>query len=106
MYSRVSLTNYNIIQDNHKIVVFDSDSFNISRTHPDQAFIQNPTRPVDQVLRWHFRQAVLTNMRAAGEPVWETDFTFGSDSISTIADGPNPKQRMEHELFSRLAGYK
>lgn len=29
---------------------------------------------VDQLLRWHFRQAVLANMRGAGEPVFENDF--------------------------------
>ena len=26
----------------------------------------HPARPADELLRWHFRQAVLANMRAAG----------------------------------------
>lgn len=28
----------------------------------------------DLLLRWHFRQSVLANMRGAGEPVFEHDF--------------------------------
>ena len=68
----------------------------------DQYFLNKPDRPVDQLLRWHFRQAVLTNMRGAGEPAFETDFPPGSDMIGEILAGPKPAERMEFELFSRL----
>ncbi|OJD21951.1 hypothetical protein ACJ73_06707 [Blastomyces percursus] len=27
----------------------------------------------DEILRWHFRQAVLANMKGAGNPVFESD---------------------------------
>jgi hypothetical protein len=60
-------------------------------------------RPIDELLRWHFRQAVLTNMRAAGEPVFEHDFPPGSDMMGHILRGPRAAERMEFELFSRLA---
>lgn len=58
---------------------------------------------MDQLLRWHFRQAVLANMRGAGEPRFEHDFPPGSDIVGDILNGPKPGERMEFELFSRLS---
>jgi len=46
---------------------------------------------------------VLTNVRAAGEPIFEFDFPPGSDIMGEIASGPRAGGRMEFELFSRLA---
>lgn len=54
-------------------------------------------------LRWHFRQAVRTNMRCTGEPVLEHDFPSGSDSMGEILRGPKAAERMEFGLDSRLA---
>ena len=68
----------------------------------DQRFLSNPQRPLDQLLRWHFRQAVLANMRGAGEPIFEHDFPPGSDVVGDILYGPKAAERMEFELFSRL----
>ncbi|KAF8416258.1 HNH endonuclease-domain-containing protein [Tirmania nivea] len=59
--------------------------------------------PLDQLLRWHFRQAVLANMRGSGEPVFEVDFPPGSDMMGEIMQGPTAAERMEFELFSRIA---
>ncbi|KAK9317847.1 HNH endonuclease-domain-containing protein [Lipomyces starkeyi] len=59
----------------------------------------------DELLRWHFRQAVLANMRGAGEPSFETDFPPGTDMMGEILSGPTAAKRMEAELFSRLGGY-
>lgn len=42
-------------------------------------------------------------MRGAGEPFFEIDFPPGSDMLSEIREGPKPAERMEFELFSRLA---
>ncbi|KAK9242596.1 hypothetical protein V1506DRAFT_568936 [Lipomyces tetrasporus] len=58
----------------------------------------------DELLRWHFRQAVLVNMRGAGEPSFETDFPPGTDMVGEIRSGPDAAKRMEAELFSRLHG--
>ncbi|KAK9318915.1 hypothetical protein V1517DRAFT_370114 [Lipomyces orientalis] len=58
----------------------------------------------DELLRWHFRQAVLANMRGAGEPVFETDFPPGSDMVGEIRNGPDAIKRMEAQLFARLGG--
>ncbi|RPA95771.1 hypothetical protein L873DRAFT_1697010 [Choiromyces venosus 120613-1] len=89
--------------DNYKIVSFAEDSlfFNIAGRLP-QSFLDNPLRPVDQLLRWHFRQAVLTNMKGVGEPCFETDFPPGSDMMGEIMSGPKAGERMEFELFSRF----
>lgn len=76
---------------------------NISGTFLEQELLANPARPVDQLLRWHFRQAVFANMRGAGEPAFEHDFPPGSDMMGEIQRGPKAAERMEFELFSRLA---
>ena len=71
--------------------------------HLDQQLLDNPQRPIDELLRWHFRQAVLMNMKGAGEPVFEHDFPPGSDIVGDILRGPRSTERMEAELFGRLA---
>jgi len=74
----------------------------IAGKYLDQEFLDDPQRPVDQLLRWHFRQAVFVNMRGAGEPVFEHDFSPGSDMMGQIRCGPKAAERMEFELFNRL----
>jgi hypothetical protein len=71
----------------------------------DQQLLINPQRPIDEFLRWHFRQAVLTNMKGAGEPIFEHDFPPGSDMMGQILRGPRAAGRMEFELFGRLAAH-
>ena len=71
----------------------------------DQQLLSHRQRPIDELLRWHFRQAVLTNMKGAGEPVFEHDFPPGSDMIGHILRSPRAAERMEFELFGRLAAH-
>jgi hypothetical protein len=42
----------------------------------------------------HFRQAILTDMKGAGEPVSEHDFPLGSDIVGDILRGPRSTERM------------
>ncbi|CUS06624.1 unnamed protein product, partial [Tuber aestivum] len=42
----------------------------------------------DELLRWHFRQSVLANVRGAGEPIFENDFPPGTDMMRGILAGP------------------
>ncbi|TGZ81029.1 hypothetical protein EX30DRAFT_294648, partial [Ascodesmis nigricans] len=91
-------------KDNYKIVVFGLDVLNIDgRTldpichHPT-----NPHRVSDQLLGWHFRQSVLANMKAAGEPIFEHDFPPGTDIMGEICEGPYAQERLEMEFASRL----
>ena len=58
----------------------------------------------DELLRWHFRQSVLANMRGNGEPIFDVDFA-GGDMMGEIRNGPKAAERMEVELFSRFFGY-
>jgi hypothetical protein len=44
-------------------------------------------------------------MRGAGEPHFEHDFPPGSDIMADIREGPKAAERMEFELFDRLAHY-
>jgi hypothetical protein len=97
----VIANNYN--RNNYKIVCFAKDRKGIAGKCLDQRLLDDPQRPVDPLLRWHFRQAVLTNMKGAGEPVFEHDFPPGSDIVGDILKGPKAAKRMEFELFSRLA---
>jgi hypothetical protein len=85
------------------VCFFSNDRSSIAGKHLDQRLFDNPQRPVDQLLRWHFRQAVLTNMKGAGEPTFEHDFPPGADIVSSIHKGPKAPERMVFELFSRLA---
>lgn len=63
---------------------------------------QNPDRVSDDLLRWHFRMAILANMKGASvEPSWEMDFPEG-DMMGEIMEMPNAAERMEEELFHRL----
>ncbi|OCK96716.1 uncharacterized protein K441DRAFT_38750 [Cenococcum geophilum 1.58] len=88
--------------DNYKIMFFMPNYCGFAGKHLDQRFLNNPQRPLDQLLRWHFRQAVLANMRGAGEPIFEHGFPPGSDVVGDILYGPKAAERMEFELFSRL----
>ncbi|KAK9489826.1 HNH endonuclease-domain-containing protein [Lipomyces doorenjongii] len=92
--------------DGYKITSFDGDPFRIDgkvldpicRDHNSEAGAR------DELLRWHFRQAVLANMRGAGEASFEMDFPPGTDMMGEIFNGPEPAKRMKAELFSRLNG--
>ena len=82
---------------------FRRDGHDIAGKHID--FGDEESRPAEQLLRWHFRQAVFANMRGVGEPVFEYDFPPGSDMVGDIMAGPRAAERMEFELFGRLAAH-
>ena len=42
-------------------------------------------------------------MRGVGEPIFEHDFPPGSNIVGSILEGPKAAERMEFELFNRLA---
>ncbi|KAK9375636.1 uncharacterized protein V1513DRAFT_377532 [Lipomyces chichibuensis] len=92
--------------DGYKITCFDGDPFGIDGKILDPV-CRDPSddrSARNELLRWHFRQAVLANMRGAGEPSFETDFPPGTDMMGEILSGPDAAKRMEAELFSRLNG--
>lgn len=80
--------------DNHGV---DGRTLELSCRNPN-----SPNRISDDLLHWHFRMAILANMRgAAVEPAWEMDFPDG-DMIGEIMNAPHAAERMEAELFERL----
>ena len=84
---------------------FQPDTFRIANTFLDSRLLDHEWRPADELLRWHFRQAVLANVRGAGEPTFENDFPPGSDIMGDIRSGPKAAERMESELFGRLGAH-
>ena len=48
--------------------------FDLARRPLSRKFLDNPLRPPDQLLRWHFRQAVLINVKGLGEPFFDMDY--------------------------------
>ncbi|KAK9366290.1 hypothetical protein V1509DRAFT_294463 [Lipomyces kononenkoae] len=95
------------VDDDYRIVTFRDDLLNVGGRKLDPV-CRNPKDELsvrDELLRWHFRQAVLANMRGAGEPIFEFDFPPGSDMVGEILSGPHAVQRMEAELSSRLNDY-
>lgn len=64
----------------------------------------NPHCVPDQLLRWHFRQSVLANMKGAGEPIFEHDFPPGTDMMGEIRAEPYAQERLEMEFAWRLRG--
>lgn len=84
--------------------MFGFDNFGIDGKVLDPV-CRNSTDPhhvSEQLLRWHFRQSVLANMRGAGEPIFEHDFPPGTDMVGEIRDGPYAKERFEMEIAARL----
>ncbi|KAF8418982.1 hypothetical protein EV426DRAFT_638433 [Tirmania nivea] len=92
--------------DNYKIVSFSDDlaEFDGRVLDPVCRDPNNPHSVSDELLRWHFRQSVLANMRGAGEPIFEHDFT-GEDMIKVISGERHGKERLEMEVAARLRGF-
>ncbi|KAG0636510.1 HNH endonuclease-domain-containing protein [Tuber brumale] len=93
--------------DNYKVVMFDLDMDGVDDRIVDPV-CRDPGDPHHvsvELLRWHFRQSVLANMRGAGEPVFESDFPPGMDMMEEIRTGPYAKERLELEVASRLSAW-
>ena len=93
-----------IVQDGYKIVVFNKNSSRLDGLvlSPVCRDAADPRRVADSLLQWHFRNAVLANVKGAGEPQWDYDLSPGGDLIGQIMAGPDAARRMEAELGTRL----
>lgn len=103
--SRAETYHYtNEAKDGYKIVEFGPGSWGVDGRILDPICRDPDTnsRVSDELLRWHFRQSVLANMRGAGEPIFESDFPSGSDMMATLRDEPYGRERFEMEIQSRL----
>ncbi|KAL1906269.1 hypothetical protein Sste5344_007984 [Sporothrix stenoceras] len=99
--------NFSILPDaGHRLVFFKPDLFGVDGTTLDHQLLDDDRRPPDALLKWHFEQAVLCNVRGAGEPHLEFDFPPGSDMVGEILAAPKAAERMEFELFTRLGAFE
>ncbi|KAK9235308.1 hypothetical protein V1525DRAFT_410332 [Lipomyces kononenkoae] len=90
--------------DDYKVITFVPNRWGVDGRILDSICRDpnNPDHVSDDVLRWHFRQSILANMRGAGEPVFETDYPPGTDMMATMRAEPYGRERFEMELESRL----
>ncbi|KAI5304842.1 hypothetical protein KEM56_005841 [Ascosphaera pollenicola] len=90
--------------DDYEVTVFCKDIFKIEGKKLDKVCRQkdDPNSISKEILRWHFRQAVLANMRSVGEPTFETDFPPGSDRLGAMRNEPYGKERLEKALDFRM----
>jgi len=56
----------------------------------------------DQLLRWHFRQSILANVRGEGELIFEHDFLLGTDIMKEICEGLYAQEWFERKLAARF----
>ncbi|KAF3908515.1 hypothetical protein ABW21_db0205775 [Orbilia brochopaga] len=93
--------------DGYKIVCFSRDSFKVDGRVLDPVCINRDHMYAvpDQLLRWHFRQSVLANMRGAGEPIFEHDFPPGTDQLVEMQEEPMAQLRFEILLADRSRGH-
>ncbi|KAK9244176.1 hypothetical protein V1506DRAFT_335402 [Lipomyces tetrasporus] len=55
---------------------------------------------IDEFLRWYVRQAVLANMRGIVEPIFESEFPDGSDTVGEMLSGPRVAERIVYLLLT------
>ncbi|KAK9241408.1 hypothetical protein V1525DRAFT_429152 [Lipomyces kononenkoae] len=90
--------------DDYRVVCLFDDILGLAgrQLDPICRSLEHPHHVTDNILFWHFQQAVLANMRGAGEPIFDEDIPPGSDAMDAILSGPAPADPMEFELSSRL----
>ncbi|KAG0636829.1 hypothetical protein HOY80DRAFT_1087098 [Tuber brumale] len=86
--------------DCYKVVVFGPDAFGYDWRILDPVCrnLDDPHRVSDQLLRWHFRQSVLANMRGGGKRILEDDLLPGTDMADEILADPFAQERFELEI--------
>ncbi|KAG0641119.1 HNH endonuclease-domain-containing protein [Tuber brumale] len=90
--------------DGYKVVVFTINFIGCDGRILDPA-CRNPADPhrvSDNLLRWHFRQSVLANMRGAGELIFEHDFPPGTDTAGKVLAGLDSQARSEWVIATGL----
>ncbi|KAK9316645.1 hypothetical protein V1524DRAFT_426248 [Lipomyces starkeyi] len=85
---------YEFSDDDYKIIFFGEDPLGLGggKLDPICRDPGNEQSVRDDLLRWHFRQTVLVNMRGVGEPSFEIDFPPGSDMVGVILSGPQTSE--------------
>ncbi|KFX94489.1 hypothetical protein O988_06277 [Pseudogymnoascus sp. VKM F-3808] len=92
------------INDGYKIICLTQDALGVDGRTLDLNCRdpENPDRVPDELLQWHYQQAVLAKIKGEGQKTWELQLTDWGDSIGEIREEPDAAERMEVELFTRL----
>lgn len=96
-------------RDGYKIINFCRDRLHIDGRVLDPVCRNphDPNRVSDELLLWHFRKAVMKQLRAAAGPrASDHDYDYDGDILGKIRDGPCAAHRMELELGVRLGAVK
>ncbi|KAJ6187864.1 hypothetical protein N7519_002772 [Penicillium mononematosum] len=84
----------------YKIIVFGLDPGRMGGTRLKESARNGPGRVSADLLRWHLRMCLYSNLKANTEPetIWKED--LGEDPMSEILSQPDAAERMEVELFT------
>ena len=93
----------NSSEGNYKLVSFTDDGDGIAENYLDGQLMSDPACPVDQLLPWHFSQAVFAEMRGPGAPVSECDFPPGLDNVGEIGAVDALRNWWSFGVFGRRA---
>lgn len=86
--------------DGYKVVSFsiDDQGYDGRILDPVCRDPQDPHHVSDVLLRWHFHQSILANMRGAGEPIMEGYIPPRDDMIGGIPASPYKQGRQQLEI--------
>lgn len=92
------------IQNGYRVTCFVRDEFGIDgRIMFRNDFFPAENQPLRTLLKYHFRSAVLCNMKGRGPLYdWDEDIPPGSDEVTEIIRSEGGKTRFELEMASRL----
>ncbi|KAH0556344.1 hypothetical protein GP486_005732 [Trichoglossum hirsutum] len=89
--------------DNFKIISFVKDRFGFDGRYMIQSNYPQHYQPLRSLLKYHFRMAVLCNMKARGpEYDWDEDIPPGMDPVAEISNSEQGKLRFELVMAERL----
>ncbi|KAI9780784.1 MAG: hypothetical protein M1839_006572 [Geoglossum umbratile] len=89
--------------DGYKVTCFTPDTWGFDGRFMVQSNYPQRYRPLRSLLKYHFRMAVLCNMKARGpEYDWDEDIPPGMDPVAEISNSKEGKLRFELVMAERL----
>ncbi|KAI9773442.1 MAG: hypothetical protein M1840_007658 [Geoglossum simile] len=89
--------------DNYKVTCFVDDCWGFDGRYMVRSGYPQHYQPLRSLLKYHFRMAVLCNMKARGpEYDWDEDIPPGMDPVAEISNSEEGKLRFELVMAERL----
>ncbi|KAI9784105.1 MAG: hypothetical protein M1839_002609 [Geoglossum umbratile] len=90
-------------RDNYKVICFVPDPFGFDGNYMFQSNYPQHYQPLRSLLKYHFRMAVLCNMKATGpEYDWDENIPPGMDPVVEVSNSEKGKLRFEPIMAERL----